>query len=102
MLEGSRGCVVVTRRSPLRDIVLHLRFDRGVHAQDDLLARKRRLRGLGEDVDADDLEVALFDAAGAVSLGPDEAALDLLDGLEGTAESEDIVELRLRSIDQLV
>ena len=57
--------------------------------------------GLGEAVDADDRELARLDAAHPLGVAAHEPALELVDGLEGAAEREHVVELGLRRLDQL-
>ena len=47
-------------------------------------------------VDADDGQLARLDAAGAVGLRADQAALQLVDGLEGAAQGQDVVQLGRR------
>ena len=54
---------VVPLRSPLGHVLAQLGLHRGIDAQHDLLAREGVRRGVGEAVDAHDLELARLDAA---------------------------------------
>ena len=57
--------------------------------------------GLGEGVDADDLQVAGLDAPHPLGVAAHQPALQLVDGLEGAAQREHVVELGLGRLDQL-
>ena len=82
-----------------------LRLFGRVHLQDRRGAVVGRLEGrrlgLGEGVDAHHEEVAGLDAPHPLGLAADQAALQLVDRLEGTAELEHVVELRSRRLDEL-
>jgi hypothetical protein len=65
-------------------------------------ARGERGRGrLGEPVDADDGQLAVLDPAHPLGVAADQAALQLVDGLERAAERQHVVELGGGGVDQL-
>src|SRR5205085_9771951 len=62
--------------------------------EDALLAAERRRRSLGELVHADHDDLARFDLAPAFGVRAHEPRLQLVDGLEGTAHVQHVVEDR--------
>jgi hypothetical protein len=87
---------------PGLDVGDHLVLDRRVHHQDVVAPAERRRRRLREGVHTHDRLRSRLDPADPVGVGGDESALQFVDRLEGAAEFEDLVELRLCGLVELV
>ncbi len=92
-VQGLADCIAVPGGPPLPDVGDEGRLDAGVDPQDGALAAEGGVLRGGEPVDPDDRQVARLDAPGALHLATHQAALQLLDGLEGAAERQHVGEL---------
>ena len=85
VVERALHRVGVAVRPPCLDVGDECVLHRGVDLEDRLLAVERRRRGLGEHVDADDLQLAVLDATDPLGVAPHQPALQLVDRLERAA-----------------